>query len=185
MQTLSSVQCSRGSLWERLLRKACPDLALLAVLVTAVAACSSTPAAETPDAGPRRKRDAGTTTSTTCLHCSMLTQLIAGGGIGGGGMNPCAGGGMGAPGGFTFCNEAVFTAFTGCMQNKCAQSCSFGMGMGGAEMCPPDGGVPPPPQDAGIDMDAGLASDGGMGVTCEVCVKTECAAEYAQCGADK
>lgn len=160
-------------------------LALLGVLGP-LAACTSGSGMDATDAVPRRKRDAGTSVSTGCIRCSMLAQLLASGSGPPGGMDPCASSGMpGGSGGLSFCNEAIFNAFTGCMQARCATSCPAGPGMGtaGMMMCPLDGGTPPP-QDAGL-TDAGAVADAGIGVSCAACLTTQCAAEYAQCGADK
>jgi hypothetical protein len=185
MQKLSFVQALRDRLGDRSRRRIW-RVGLLSGLVLLGAACNADSDAAMPDAALRRHRDAGAST-TSCIHCSMIVQIITQGGIGGG-PDPCMGGGMGGPpGGFSFCNEPVFSAFTSCLQNKCAASCSFGGGM----MCSADGGTLPPPDagtaaaDAGMSRDAGAPADAGSGVTCEVCVNTQCAAELGQCGADK
>lgn len=166
----------------------------LALLLTTglLMACTSGSGTDVADAAPRRKRDAGTSVTMSCIRCSMLAQILVSDSGPPGGMDPCAGGGMpGGGGGFTFCNEAVFNSFIGCMQARCAASCPFGpgMGMGDMMMCPPDAGTPQPRDagmtDAGAIADAGSVADAGSGASCGACITTQCAAEYAQCGADK
>lgn len=173
---------------------------VLLCAVSLTAACSTSSGTDAADATPRRKRDGGTGSAMSCIRCSMLAQLLTSGGGPPGGMDPCAGGmtggGMtGGTGGVTFCSEAVFSAFTGCMQARCAASCPLGPGMGtGGMMCPPDGGSVPPAdagaRDAGLipdagASDAGAAPDGGGAASCASCVTSRCAAEYAQCEADR
>lgn len=170
---------------------------VLLCAVSLTAACSTGSSSDAADAAPRRKRDGGTSPAMSCIRCSMLAQLLTSGGGPPGGMDPCAGGmtGGGMTGGFTFCSEAVFSAFTVCMQARCAASCPLGPGMGtGGMMCPPDGGSVPPADagagDAGLvpdagGSDAGAAADGGSAVSCASCLTSRCAAEYAQCEADR
>jgi hypothetical protein len=181
MQKMSWIQALRDRLRNQS-QRGTQRVVLLSALVLLGTACKADSDVAMPDAAPRRHRDAGTAT-TSCIHCSMIVQIITGGGIGGG-PDPCM---SGQPSDFTFCNEPVFTAFTSCLQNKCAASCSFSGGM----MCPADGGTLPPsdagaePGDAGTNRDAGAAADAGSGVSCEACVNIQCAAELVQCGADK
>lgn len=91
--------------------------------------------------------------------------------------DPCdpdsgGGGGPGGMGGVTFCNEAVFNAFLGCVQTKCSTSCALGAGPGQCDAGSPDSAV--------ADADT---ADGG--VDCNTCLAKQCTSELATCAEDK
>jgi hypothetical protein len=160
-----------------------PTARALTLSATLLLGCGADVGATSADAATdirvRPQRETGATTTGGCLHCSLIAGLITGGGFGG--MmpgNPCdadAGMGMGM-GATTFCNEAVFTAFTGCMSERCGASCPSlpgARGDGGGAMGPMCGG--------GMTSSADASALDAPGVDCGACLRASCGAQLTAC----